>query len=47
MPVDNLYSTPIMLEDINQKNYKNVMIVSPDVGGVIRARAIAKRIAWC
>lgn len=44
MPVDNLYSTPIMLEDILQKNYKNIMIVSPDVGGVIRARAIAKRI---
>lgn len=44
MPVDNLYSTPIMLEDIHQKNYKNIMIVSPDVGGVIRARAIAKRI---
>ena len=44
MPVDNLYSTPIMLEDIMQGAYKNIMIVSPDVGGVIRARAIAKRI---
>jgi len=44
MPVDNLYSTPIMLEDIHEKAYKNIMIVSPDVGGVIRARAIAKRI---
>lgn len=44
MPVDNLYSTPIMLEDIHQQNYKDIMIVSPDVGGVIRARAIAKRI---
>jgi ribose-phosphate pyrophosphokinase len=44
MPVDNLYSTPIMLEDIHTRDYKNVMIVSPDVGGVIRARAIAKRI---
>ena len=44
MPVDNLYSTPIMLEDIDKKAYKNIMIVSPDVGGVIRARAIAKRI---
>ena len=44
MPVDNLYSTPIMLEDIHQQSYKNIMIVSPDVGGVIRARAIAKRI---
>lgn len=45
MPVDNLYSTPIMLEDIHQQNYQNIMVVSPDVGGVIRARAIAKRIA--
>jgi ribose-phosphate pyrophosphokinase len=44
MPVDNLYSTPIMLDDITKKNYQNVMVVSPDVGGVIRARAIAKRI---
>jgi len=44
MPVDNLYSTPIMLEDIHQQSYKNIMVVSPDVGGVIRARAIAKRI---
>ncbi|MDR3490728.1 MAG: ribose-phosphate pyrophosphokinase [Gammaproteobacteria bacterium] len=44
MPVDNLYSTPIMLEDIQKNDYKNIMIVSPDVGGVIRARAIAKRI---
>ena len=44
MPVDNLYSTPIMLEDIDGKHYKNIMVVSPDVGGVIRARAIAKRL---
>lgn len=44
MPVDNLYSTPIMLEDIEKKAYKDIMVVSPDVGGVIRARAIAKRI---
>jgi ribose-phosphate pyrophosphokinase len=44
MPVDNLYSTPIMLDDIHERDYKNIMIVSPDVGGVIRARAIAKRI---
>ncbi len=45
MPVDNLYSTPIMLDDIHKKSFNNVMVVSPDVGGVIRARAIAKRIA--
>lgn len=45
MPVDNLYSTPIMLEDIDKKSYNNIMVVSPDVGGVIRARAIAKRLS--
>lgn len=44
MPVDNLYSTPIMLEDMHQQSYKNAMIVSPDVGGVVRARAIAKHV---
>lgn len=44
MPVDNLYSTPIMLDDIKVKGYQNVIVVSPDVGGVIRARAIAKHI---
>lgn len=44
MPVDNLYSTPIMIEDINQRGYKDIMIVSPDVGGVVRARAIAKHV---
>jgi ribose-phosphate pyrophosphokinase len=44
MPVDNVYSTPNMLSDIRKKNYSNLMIVSPDVGGVVRARAIAKRL---
>lgn len=44
MPVDNLYSTPIMLDEIVKRGYQNIMVVSPDVGGVIRARAIAKRI---
>jgi ribose-phosphate pyrophosphokinase len=44
MPVDNLYSTPIMLEDMGKNNYQNIMVISPDVGGVIRARAIAKRL---
>jgi ribose-phosphate pyrophosphokinase len=44
MPVDNLYSTPLMLEDIERQHYQNIMVVSPDVGGVIRARAIAKRL---
>lgn len=45
MPVDNLYSTPLMLEDLHQRPYKDVIVVSPDVGGVVRARAIAKHIA--
>src|SRR5579871_4681769 len=44
MPVDNLYSTPIILEDIQKHYLDNIMVVSPDVGGVIRARAIAKRL---
>lgn len=44
MPVDNLYSTPIMLEDLQTNGYKDITIVSPDVGGVVRARAIAKHI---
>lgn len=44
MPVDNVYSTPILLEDINSQKLDNIMIVSPDVGGVVRARAVAKRI---
>jgi ribose-phosphate pyrophosphokinase len=45
MPVDNLYSTPLMLEDLHQRPLKDIMVVSPDVGGVVRARAIAKHIA--
>lgn len=44
MPVDNVYATPVMLEDINNSHYHNIMVVSPDVGGVVRARAIAKRL---
>ncbi len=44
MPVDNVYVTPVMLADIYHKNYRNLMVVSPDVGGVVRARAIAKRL---
>lgn len=42
VPVDNLYGTPILLNDLKQKNYENLMVVSPDVGGVVRARAMAK-----
>lgn len=42
VPVDNLYGTPILLNDLKQQHYENIMVVSPDVGGVVRARAMAK-----
>ncbi len=44
MPVDNIYSTPILLGDIWKQNHANLIVVSPDVGGVVRARAVAKRL---
>jgi ribose-phosphate pyrophosphokinase len=44
IPVDNVYATPILLGDIWKKRYDNLMVVSPDVGGVVRARALAKRL---
>lgn len=44
IPVDNVYSTPILMGDIWKQNYDNLMVVSPDVGGVVRARAVAKRL---
>jgi len=44
IPVDNIYGSPVILEDIRKKNYETPVIVSPDVGGVVRARAIAKRL---
>jgi ribose-phosphate pyrophosphokinase len=43
IPVDNVYAAPILLGDIWKHNYDNLVVVSPDVGGVVRARAIAKR----
>lgn len=45
IPVDNVYATPIILEDIRKKELDRIVVVSPDVGGVVRARAIAKRVA--
>lgn len=42
IPVDNIYSSPVLLRDIRQCQYENIMIVSPDTGGVARARAFAK-----
>jgi ribose-phosphate pyrophosphokinase len=44
IPVDNIYSTPIMLNDIRSQNFPDLIVVSPDVGGVVRARALAKRL---
>ena len=42
IPVDNIYATPVMLEDIFKQRFENFVVVSPDVGGVVRARAVAK-----
>ncbi|MDC0415607.1 ribose-phosphate pyrophosphokinase [Gammaproteobacteria bacterium] len=44
IPVDNIYATPLFLADIHKQNYKDAIIVSPDVGGVVRARALAKQL---
>jgi len=44
IPVDNVYASPVLLADVWKQAYKNVVIVSPDVGGVVRARAFAKRL---
>jgi ribose-phosphate pyrophosphokinase len=43
IPVDNIYGSPILLSDLRKQNYDNLMVVSPDIGGVVRARAIAKQ----
>ncbi|MDO9105043.1 MAG: ribose-phosphate diphosphokinase [Methylovulum sp.] len=44
IPVDNVYASPILLGDLWRKQYKDLIVVSPDVGGVVRARALAKRL---
>ena len=44
LPVDNVYASPILLGDIWRHEYKNITVVSPDVGGVVRARALAKQL---
>jgi len=44
MPVDNVYATALVLNDFRHKNFPNAMVVSPDIGGVVRARALAKRL---
>ncbi len=42
IPVDNIYASPVLLRDLLKKRYNNLLVVSPDVGGVVRARALAK-----
>ncbi len=44
IPVDNVYAAPILLGDVWKQHYENLIVVSPDVGGVVRARALAKRL---
>ena len=44
IPVDNIYALPILLDDIRKQNYENPLVVSPDHGGVVRARSLAKRL---
>lgn len=44
VPVDNIYASPILLGDIWKQKYPDLVVVSPDVGGVVRARALAKRL---
>ena len=44
IPVDNIYASPVLLSDVKSKNYNNLVVISPDVGGVVRARALAKQL---
>ena len=44
IPVDNIYASPVLLGDLEQKKYDDLIVVSPDVGGVVRARALAKQL---
>jgi ribose-phosphate pyrophosphokinase len=44
VPVDNIYAAPVLLGDVWKQRYDNLIVVSPDVGGVVRARALAKRL---
>jgi ribose-phosphate pyrophosphokinase len=44
IPVDNIYASPVLLGDLRAKNYEDLIVVSPDVGGVVRARALAKQL---
>jgi ribose-phosphate pyrophosphokinase len=44
IPVDNIYASPVLLADLKSKRYEDLVVVSPDVGGVVRARALAKQL---
>ncbi len=44
IPVDNVYGSPVLLDDITDQKYEDMIVVSPDVGGVVRARAVAKQL---
>ncbi len=44
VPVDNVYGSPVLLEDIEQQQFQDLIVVSPDIGGVVRARAVAKQL---
>ncbi|GGY79850.1 ribose-phosphate pyrophosphokinase [Cellvibrio zantedeschiae] len=44
VPVDNVYGSPVLLEDIEAQKFENLIVVSPDIGGVVRARAVAKQL---
>ena len=44
IPVDNVYGTPVMFDDMASKKIKDLVVVSPDIGGVVRARAVAKKL---
>jgi ribose-phosphate pyrophosphokinase len=43
IPVDNIYASPVLLSDLQSKRYDDLVVVSPDIGGVVRARALAKQ----
>jgi ribose-phosphate pyrophosphokinase len=44
IPVDNIYASPVLLSDVKGKRYEDLVVISPDVGGVVRARALAKQL---
>ncbi|MDO5653909.1 MAG: ribose-phosphate pyrophosphokinase [Brachymonas sp.] len=44
IPVDNIYASPVLLSELTQRKYEDLIVVSPDIGGVVRARALAKEL---